>query len=221
MKKKLIFGCSALARRLFQNLKSEGYTTDAFVVDDNYCNQDQFCDVPLIPYSKMEELFPVTEYEAYVTIGYTGMNSKRKDVIERLLALGYSLPNYIHHSVICDSVTMGSGNLFFPGSIMEDIKIGNGNIFLTGVLISHDAKIGSYNFFASRTTFSGNISTGNQNFFGLNCSIKDGVKIGNRCFIGASAYVSQNLKDGNVLVPARSMLLEKDSSDIIRSMVNK
>lgn len=217
MKKKFIFGCTSLARRLFYNLKKDGYIISAFVVDDNYCGQDQFCAVPLVPYSKLEELFPIAEYEAYVAIGYTNMNVGRKEVMERLFAMGYSLPNYIHQSVVCDGATMGEGNLIFAGSILDlDVQIGSGNIFFPGVLISHDAQIGNYNFFAPRAVLAGDISVGNQNFFGLNCSIKNEVKIGNSCFIGASAYVTQDLIDRSVLVPSRSTLLEKDSDDVMR-----
>lgn len=208
MKGKLIFGCSALARRLFQNLENEGYYIAAFAADDNYCQQDRFCDRPLVPYSKMEELFPPKGYEVYVTIGYTDMNGKRKDAIERLLALGYSLPNYIHRSVIYDGVTMGIGNLVFAGSILDmDTQIGDGNMLLQGVLISHDIQMGDYNFFAPRAALAGDVTIGNQNFFGLNCSIKNGVKIGDRCLIGASAYAAQDLKDGSVLRASRSILL--------------
>lgn len=217
MKGKLIFGCSALAHRLLYNLKNEGDTTTAFVVDDSYCDQDQFCGIPVVPYSKMEKLFPKTEYEVYVAIGYTGMNAGRKEVMERLFTLGYSLPNYVHRSVICDGVTMGVGNLLFHGSILDmDVQIGNGNIFYPGALISHDTQVGSYNFFAPRAALAGSITVGNQNFFGLNCSVKNGVRIGDYCLIGASAYAASDLKDGSVLVPSRSALLEADSGDIIK-----
>lgn len=217
MKRKFIFGCSTLAQSLFYHLKNDGYTTVAFVVDDNYCDQDQFCGIPLVPYSKMEKLLPATEHEAYIAIGYTDMNAVRKEVMERLFALGYSLPNYIHHSVICENVTMGKGNLFFPGLILDlDVQIADGNIFFPGSLISHDAKIGNYNFFAPRTVLAGNVVIENQNFLGLNCSVKNGTRIGNSCFIGASAYVAQDLKDRSVIVPPRSTLLKKDCYDVMR-----
>lgn len=216
MKKKLIFGCSALARRLFHYLKNEGYTTTAFVVDDNYCDKGQYCGIPLVPYSQMEELFPGTEHETYVAIGYTDMNAGRKKVMERLLTLGYTLPNYVHRSVICDGVTMGVGNLLFPGAVLDmDVQIGDGNIFFPGALISHDTQVGSYNFFAPRAALAGDIIVGNQNFFGINCSVKNRVRIGDHCLIGAAAYAAGDLKDGSVLVPPRSTLLEKDSRDVI------
>lgn len=216
MKEKLIFGCSAMARRLFYNLKIEGYTTVAFIVDDNYWQQDQFCGLPLVPYSKMEKLFPPTEYEIFVTIGYTDMNSHRKQAIERMLELGYSLPNYIHPSVICDGVTFGVGNLLFPGSILDmDIQIGDGNIFIQGGFIAHDSKIGNYNFISGRVAIAGDVTVGNQNFLGLNCTVKNGVKIGDCCLVGASAYVTKDLKDGAVLIPSKSVLVRADSRDLI------
>lgn len=218
MSRNFIFGCTSLARRLFYSLKNDGYITDAFVVDDDYCNQDQFCSIPIVPYSKISQLFPATEYEAYIAIGYTDMNARRKEIMERLLIVGYSLPNYVHHSVICDGVSMGFGNLIFPGTVLDmDVKIGNGNILFPGVLISHDTKINNYNFFAPRATLAGDVTVGSQSFFGLNCSIRNGIKVGDACFIGASAYAAHDLKDRSVLVPPRSTFLEKDSYDVMRN----
>lgn len=222
VKKKLIFGCSALARRLFYSFKIEREPISAFVADDNYCDKGHFCGIPLVQYSKMEESFPAAEYEAYIAIGYSDMNAGRKKVMERLSALGYSLPNYIHPSAICTAVIMGVGNLIFAGSVLDmDVQIGDGNILFPGVMISHDTKIGSYNFFAPRATLAGDITIGKQNFFGLNCSVKNGVEIGDRCLIGASAYTTHDLKDGSVLAAPKSTLLERNSIDIIKSVVKK
>ena len=209
---------------LFYHLKNEGNTPEAFVLDDIYCNCDRFCGIPLVPYSRISELFPAADYEAYVAIGYSEMNEVRKNITERLLSDGYSLPNYIHPSVINDSAIIGIGNLIFAGSIIDlHTQIGNGNIFYPGVMVSHDVKIGNYNFFASRSVLAGNIIIKNQCFFGLNCSVKNGIKIGDSCLAGASAYVSRNLKDGDVLLPPKSILLEKEngSKEMIKLVMRK
>lgn len=224
MKKTFIFGCSSLGEMLFYHLKNEGHMPEAFVLDDAYCNCDQFCGIPLIPYSKISKLLPAVDYEAYVAIGYSEMNEVRKNVTERLLAGGYSLPNYIHPSVINDSTAIGTGNLIFAGSIIDlYTEIGNSNIFYPGVMVSHDVKIGDYNFFASRSVLAGNIIIENQCFLGLNCSVKNSVKIGNNCLVGASAYVSRNLKDNSVLLPPKSVLLEKEngSKEMIKLVMKK
>lgn len=56
MKEKIIFGCSALARRLFHDRKNGGHIATVFVVDDSYCDKDQFCSIPLVSYSKMGKI---------------------------------------------------------------------------------------------------------------------------------------------------------------------
>jgi len=219
-RKSFIFGASTLARVLYSYLREEGAAPEAFVLDDAYCNDGQFCGVPILPYSQLSERLPPKEYAAYVAVGYTNMNSVREDVCQRLLSSGYDLPNYLHSSVMNYSAEMGVGNLLFPGIILDTgTHIGNGNIFYPGVMIAHDVKIGDYNFFAPRAALAGEIIVGSRNFFGLNCSVKNGVKISDSCFLGASAYAAHDLTSGSVLVVPHSILLEKGSEEIIKKVM--
>ena len=46
-------------------------------------------------------------------------------------------------------------------------------------------------------------------------AVKNSVKIGNKCLIGAGAYVNKEVKDGEVVVPAKSVVLDKKSDEFI------
>lgn len=220
--KTFIFGITALGKILFYHLRNEGHPPDAFVLDDAFCDCSAFSGMPVIPYSQTAKYLPPEDYAAYVAIGYTGMNAARKAVSRRLVSAGYCLPNYIHPSVINYSAEMGMGNLIFPGVILDvDTRIGDGNIFYPGAMISHDVKLGSYNFFAPRAALAGDITAGDRCFFGLNCSVRNNVRIGDCCLLGASAYAAHDLKRGSVLVPSRSVLLEKDSEEMIKKVMSQ
>ena len=220
--KTFVFGASALAKVLLSYLKQEGKEPEGFVVDDAWCREETFCDLPLIPFSKMKECFPAGEYGVYVAIGYGKMNAVRRDAFLRLRGMGYGTPNYLHASVLNAAYAMGEGNLVFPGVILDaGSEIGDGNIFYPAALIAHDSRIGSFNFFAPRAALAGDITVGDRCFFGLNCSVKNDLRIGDRCLIGAGAFAAADLPEGSVLAAPRSVLLEKDSETIIEKVMKK
>ena len=222
MKKSFIFGCTSLGRVLFHYLSKEGRAPNAFVVDDAYRKADSFFGLPLIPSSALREACPPEEYEAYVAIGYTNMNAVREKTMRGLRSEGYELPNFIHSSVIREFESIGVGNLVFPGVILDAFtQLGDGNVLYPGGMVSHDTIIGSYNFFAPRAALAGDVAVGNRCFFGLNCTVKNEVRIEDRCLIGAGAYVNRSLAPGSVLVPPRSVLLDRDSEEAIRGVIRK
>lgn len=221
--KSFIFGIGALGKLLFYHLQRAEDAPVAFVVDDAYCDRQQYCNRPVVPYSKALDIFPAADHVAYVAIGYCGMNGVREEVICRLLSEGYRLPNYIHPAAIMEidpNKDMGVGNLIFLQTNVDAYtQIGNGNIFYPSTMIGHDVKLGNYNFFSGRSSLAGDIIVGDRCFFGLNCTVKNGVRLEDRCLIGAAAYVAKSLKSGSVLVPSRSVLLDSDSEEIIKKVM--
>ncbi len=220
--KTFIFGAGALARVLFYYLDQAGQTPRGFVVDDAWCTDESFCGLPQVPFSRIAEHFPPAEYSVYVAVGYGKMNAARKDAFLRLRALGYQTPNFIHSSVLNASIAIGKGNLVFPGVILDAFtEIGDCNVFYPSVMIAHDSRIGSFNFFAPRAALAGDIVVRDRCFFGLNCSVKNGITIADRCLLGAGVFAATDLTEGSVLVPARSVLLNADSDDMIQKVMKK
>ncbi len=220
--KSFIFGAGALARVLHIYLEQIGRTPAGFVVDDAWCKEKAFCDLPLVPFSRMMERFPPTEYDAFVAVGYGKMNAGRKDAFERLRAMGYETPNFIHPSVLNACASMGEGNLIFPGVLLDACtRVGDCNVFYPSVLIAHDTRIGSFNFFAPRAALAGDVVVGDRCFFGLNSAVKNGLSVADRCLLGAAAYAVRPLTEGSVLAAPRSVLLEKDSETVIEKVMKK
>ena len=93
-------------------------------------------------------------------------------------------------------------------------KIGTGNIFYPCSHLAHHSKVGDYNFFAISCSIAGLVEIGNQCFIGNNSSTKNGICLSDRTLVGAGAYVSGDTKEGDVIVPVRSVTLEKKSEEI-------
>ena len=220
-KKKVIFGLSNLAILLAKNLIDFEQSPDAFVVDDQYLTLDKKkMGIPILPFSNLLEFYPPTDTVIYVCVGYGNMNEKRKKISTRIKELGYEIGSFIHPSaVISKDVQLKNVLVFQNVSIDAFCTIGEGCIFYPGANISHHSTIGNYNFFAPSSCLCGYVTIQDQCFIGANSCIKNGCCVGERSLIGATAYVSMDVEAESVVVPPRSSLLDKKSSQLISKIM--
>ena len=168
------------------------------------------------------ELFPFEELGTIINqvnilnaIGYSRMNETRKRMSFECINRGYSLVNYISKRAILLSELKGTGNIVFPGAyIGTNIQIGDGNVFYTGSVLTHDIEVGEFNFFAANSTIGGVVTIGSNCFIGMGATIKNRIEIADYTLIGAGAYVDHSSNKEDVIVPCRSVTLEKKSYEI-------
>ncbi len=149
------------------------------------------------------------------TVGYTDMNRTRERLSIQCQQLGYQFVNFISDRAIVLSEIEGEGNIVFPGAyIGTDVSIGNNNVFYTGVVMTHDIAIGNNNFVAANVTVGGEVEIGNNCFIGMGSTLRNRIKVANYSLIGASCYLSHNTHEREVVVPAKSLTLEKNSFEV-------
>ena len=85
----------------------------------------------------------------------------------------------------------------------------NNCIIWSAVLIGHNATVESHNHFAACALIAGNSYVEECCFLGNHSTVRDGVRIAEHSLIGAGTYVSKNNKPFEVIVPARSVVLDK------------
>lgn len=169
--------------------------------------------LPVVPFEKIESVYPPDTYDMMFAIGYKRMNTVRKSRMEAAIAKGYRIASYIHPSALIQTNDIGIGNLIFENvTIGDKVHIGDGNIFYPVAHIAHDTSIGNYNFFTVSSVVAGNVEIGNCCVFGANSTIKNGICIADSTLVGAGAYISANTEEGSVYVPQRSFKLEGKSS---------
>ncbi len=218
MKKAIIFGTNEVAALLHYHIC---HTTDvqveAFVVDEAYKNADSFCNLPVYGYADSLKRFPSQEFGVYVSVGYSGMNTNRKKVTERILADGYYVLSYIHPSARIEAVSFGIGNIVFHNVYFDLFtKVGDGNLFFGPANISHDCYIGNYNLFAIESCICGHVTVGDYCFVGSNATVRESVRLADYTLVGAGAYIAQNTNPYDVVVPPQSVTLaNKRSIDLI------
>lgn len=215
MKNIIIFGANDLGRLLKFYLEQDNDQRKvvAFTMDRDYISSSEFCGLPVIAFEDIKAYFPSSEYEIMIAIGNSKMNNLRKDVFLRCKEKGYSLASFYHSSCSIHSNDIGEGNIFLEYCLVYPFaKIGKGNLLWDHVLISHDCTVGDFNTFSSYADLCGYVTIGNNGYFGKHCIINDYNKIADYTLVGANAYAKKKTKPYDVVVPVKSVILDKIKS---------
>lgn len=139
----------------------------------------------------LEDLFLEGYKEAFITIGSLGDSRKRRMLFEKLLSIGFEIPNIISKTaIVSQHISLGCGNFIGKNVIINvSSKIGNNNILNTGSIIEHDCVIASCVHIAPGATLSGGVRIDDASHIGTNATVIQGVSIGENTIIGAGSVV--------------------------------
>lgn len=169
----------------------------------------------LFPFEELSQITKGKTVRVLNAIGYSNMNDTRKFMFQQCLEFGYEPINYKSDRATILSDVIGKGNIFFPGAyIGTNVKIGDNNVFYAGCVITHDIDICDHNFVAANATVGGVVNIGSNCFIGMGATVKNRIDIADYTLVGAGAYVAETTARGDVVVPPRSITLEKKSWDI-------
>ena len=218
MKNIVIFGNTDFARLLKYYISiDDDREVVAFTVNREYIKEESFCDLPLVAFEDVEDLYPPNEYEILIALGNSKMNDVRKTVYFNCKQKGYTIASYYHSSCSIHTKDIGEGNILLENCLLYPYcKLGDGNLLWDHVLISHDCVVGDFNTFSSYADLCGYVQIGNNGYFGKHCILNDFMKVADYTLIGAGAYAKGDTKAYDVVVPARSVTLEhKKSTDLM------
>ena len=214
-KKIILFG-----QGLYTEIAHQYFTDDSeyevvcFTKDDEYIDSDEYLGLPMIPFSKIVDLYPPKEYDMHIAVSYTDMNKLRERVFYNAKEKGYYLPSYV--SSKCSVLTkypIGENCFIFEDNTVQPfVKIGNNVVLWSGNHIGHHGEIKDHNFISSHVVISGQCTIESNCFIGVNSTIGHGVKVGKCTLVGAAAVITKNTEEESVYVPARSVKLEKKST---------
>ncbi len=193
---------------------SNRYQFCGYIIDDDFYSEDMNDDV--MAWSDFINTEKPSNCSVLVTLGYSKMNENRKNVIQKVRNAGYSVASFVHETaIICDNVQMGEGVIVLCGCIIEpNVSIGTGTIIDSGATICHDSVLGNYDWIGVSSVVLGNCKIGDNAFIGSNSTIKDGVYIAEKTLVGAGAFINKDTTAESVIVPVRSLKLERKSSEI-------
>lgn len=210
----VIYGVCELARQLKWYIDhDDDRTVIAFCVDDAYYDCDTFCDLPVIPYSRLKAFYEQQPFEILLGVGYTQMNDVRKRIFQQCKADGYTIASYIHSSAIIESDDIGEGNIILEQTlIMPFCKIGKGNLMWDKICIGHNSVVGDFNHISGSAGFCGFVTVGDNCFIGKMCCLRDGIHVSDYTLVGAMAYVASDTPENSVIVAPKGVLLDGKNS---------
>ena len=218
MKKKLlIFGTGDLAQLAAFYFSTEAvYEVTAFIVHQKYLTQPEFENKPVVAFEDIVTKYPPENNTLFIAIGYNSMNNIRKQIYSEVKEMGYTLASYISPQCTYLSTFKPGDNCFIfeDNTIQPFVQIGNNVILWSGNHIGHHSKIEDHNFITSHVVVSGHCVIKPNCFLGVNATIVNNITIADNCVIGAGAVITANTETDSVYVPAKTVKLNKKSSEI-------
>lgn len=203
MKKVVIFGAGDFAQVAFLYLsKDSRYQVVAFTIHQELIKERKFRGLDVIPFEKIEEIYPPGQFAIFVAIAYKKLNRAREEIYHLCKQKGYELVTYVNSkALVSDEVEIGDNCFIFENNVIQPfVKIGNDVIIWSGNHIGHHSVIGEHCFIASHAVISGRVKIGPRCFIGVNATLRDGIVVAADCVIGAGALVLKDTKEGGVYV---------------------
>ncbi len=204
MKKPLvIFGSTEMAQLAhFYFTRESDYKVIAFTVDEEYIEDSVYCGLPIVPFERVQEIYPPSQNEIFIAIAYTKLNAVRKEKYIIAKAKGYTCPSFIHpKSTLLNDWQIGENCFIFEDNTIQPfVTIGNNVTLWSGNHVGHHSVIKDHCFIASHAVISGGVEIGEQCFIGVNATLRDHIKIGDRCVIGAGALLLADAEPEGVYI---------------------
>ncbi len=214
MKKKLIiFGDGKISEAItyFFERDSE-YLIAGYVCDDLYLKSDSFLGKPLTGLSKVPEMYPASQYDVFVAVGYQGMNQLRTSKFDYFKQNGYSLASYVG-PFIKGNFSFGENTIIMDHAMIQPCVSLGDNVFVWGgTMIGHHATIENHCWLTGGCMIGGSAKIGKSTFIGLAAVVGHEVQVGEKCMLGACTLTTKSIGNGVVLItaPTESHRLNSD-----------
>lgn len=214
MEKVIIFGNKKLAELAHFYLTHDSpYKVAAFTVNNEFIENKQFMDLPVIPFEKVEKLYPPDKFRMFIAIGYKKLNKIRAEKYYEAKNKGYKLISYIcSNATVWDGVEIGDNCFILESQIMQPfVKIGNNVVLWGGCHFGHNTVVEEHCWISPHAALCGGVTVGKHTFIGTNVTIRDNVSIGRESIIGAGALILNDVGNKEVYIGKPSELYPLDS----------
>ena len=215
----LLFGAGKIAEVIAYYAENEcGFRIEAFVCDAAHISSPVFLNRPVVAFEDLDRLYPASQFDVFVALGYHEMNRLREHKLNAFLSKGYNLVSIVSPSCnLAKNITYGYNCFIMPPAIIHPcVSIGNNVFVWSGAMIGHHSKIGNHNWFTSCSALGGNVLMGNNCFLAMQATVSNQVTIGNECFLGANTLVTKNMQDGQVVISESSKPIKLTSKQFLR-----
>lgn len=217
MKQVVIFGAGGVGRCAGGMLtKDSPYEVVAFTAHERYIDKGTLYGREVVPYERIEELYPPERYAMFIALGYEKVNRTRAGIYEDCKRKGYELVSYISPKAnLWGEIEVGEGCFIMDSTTIHSFtKIGN-NVFIGGGChIGHDVIIGDHCFLAAHTVVLGCVTVEPYCLLGANATINNAITVARECIVGAGVTITKNTEERGVYVNRPPELIPKPSDEL-------
>jgi len=218
MKKKVvIFGVLDTAELAHYYLKNDShYEVVAFTVNKKYIIEENFHNLPVVPFEELELFYPPSEYLFFAPMTGSKMNNLRKKIYEEGKSKGYEYISYVSSkATICNNKIGENCFILEDNTIQPFTEIGNNVVLWSGNHIGHHGKIDNHVFFTSHVVLSGHCHVKERAWFGVNSTIRDFTTIGEGCLIAMGSLVTKSTEDGSFYLGSPAKKQNKSALEVM------
>ena len=205
MKKLIIFGLGDIAQLAMYYFNNDtNYSVEAFTIDSAYKKSDQFCELAVVDFEKIQKVYSPKEFSMFIALSYTEMNELRARKVNEAKKKGFNIVSYVSSNCTIFKTFSCGENCFIleDNTIQPFVEIGNNVTMWSGNHIGHHSKIFDNAFISSHAVISGGVEVGRNSFLGVNSTINDHIKLGEFSLIASGALINKNTNDFSVCIGA-------------------
>lgn len=205
-----IYGNGQIAEVAYWYLKRSAlYNVVGFTVQKEFMKEQNFQNLPIVEYEKLEQYYNPNEYKLFAPISQYKLNTFREFIYNNGKNRGYNFISYVDPTAKVETDDIGENCFIFEGNnIQPYTKIGNNCILWSGNHIGHHSVISDNVFMTSHAVVSGDCNIGKNCFIGVNASIKDGTTMGDYSTLGMGGVLTKNTEEYGIYVGNPAKLLK-------------
>ena len=194
MKKIIIFGINDLAELAWFYMDN----LEAFTVNKEYLTQNEFHELPVVPFEELEQHYPPSDYYLFAPVTD---NKLREKIYNEGIKKGYEFTSYISPNCTNYASSIGKNCFILENNTLQPFTtIGDNVILWSGNHIGHHSIIEDNVFFTSHVVMSGHCHIKNKAFLGVNSTLRDGIIIGENSIIGMGSLVTKSVPDNETWI---------------------
>lgn len=158
--------------------------------------------IPIIcDYSKLDVLYRKGIKNAINAVGFIDSHKERKMVFNKLIDIGFNLPNIIHRTAIIEpSVKLGSGNHILANSLIgSSSTIGDNSIINSGSVITHDVKIKNNVHITPGALIAGYVKISSNTIIGMGSTLHFKINIGSNVKIHNGSNIIGDIANNSII----------------------
>lgn len=201
-KKLIIVGNGETAELAYLYFTNDSdYEVAAFAVEKDYITEPTLRGLDVVSLEEAENIYSPLDYEAFVAVSSTKLNTLRTRLYNEVKAKGYKLASYISSKAYVGyEVEIGDNCFIMENNVIQTfVKIGNNAVLWSGNHIGHSSIIHNNCFLTSHVVVSGFCEIGENCFIGANACIANNVTIGDYCLLGLGCIIAKDVAPNSIM----------------------